>query len=103
MTDAWATAGRTLCAMSHIGSVQCPIIVGRDDLLDLADRRVAEAAVGRGQLLLLAGEAAVEHILAKLAVTRRAEIAAWAAAVGRPVASRKAANGVELAAAVRSR
>ena len=45
--------------MSRVGSVQCPIIIGRDDLLDLADRRIAEAAAGRGQLLLLAGEAGI--------------------------------------------
>ena len=45
--------------MSRIGSVLCPIIVGRDDLLELADRRLAEAGAGRGELLLLAGEAGV--------------------------------------------
>ena len=96
MTDAQQTAGRTLRRMSRIGSLQCPIIVGRDDLLDLADRRLAEVAAGRGQLLLLAdrldiarktASAHVEHILAKLGVTRRAEIAAWTAATGRPAAA----------------
>ena len=45
--------------MSRAGSLLCPIIVGRDDLLDLADRRLAEAADGHGQMLLLAGEAGV--------------------------------------------
>jgi DNA-binding CsgD family transcriptional regulator/tetratricopeptide (TPR) repeat protein len=45
--------------VSRIGSVLCPIIVGRDDLLELADRRLAEAAAGRGELLLLAGEAGI--------------------------------------------
>jgi len=45
--------------VSRIGSVLCPIIVGRDDLLELADRRLAEAGAGRGELLLLAGEAGV--------------------------------------------
>jgi len=50
---------RTLTPMSHVGSVQCPIIVGRDDLLDLAARRLDEAAAGHGQILLLAGEAGI--------------------------------------------
>lgn len=41
------------------GSVRCPIVVGRDDLLDLADRRFDDAEVGRGQFLLLAGVAGI--------------------------------------------
>jgi len=45
----------------------------------------------------------VEHILAKLAVTRRAEIAAWAAAVDRPAATRADGGGVALAGAGRGR
>jgi len=45
----------------------------------------------------------VEHILAKLAVTRRAEIAAWAAAVDRPAATRADGSGVALAGAGRGR
>jgi hypothetical protein len=32
------TTSRTLRDMALVGSVQCPIIIGRDDLLDLADR-----------------------------------------------------------------
>lgn len=35
---------------------QSPLLVGRDDLLVLAGRRIGEAAVGHGHLLLLAGE-----------------------------------------------
>jgi ATP/maltotriose-dependent transcriptional regulator MalT len=41
------------------GMIQSPVIVGRDDLLALARRRLAEAAAGAGQLLLLAGEAGI--------------------------------------------
>jgi DNA-binding CsgD family transcriptional regulator len=37
----------------------CPVLVGRDDLLALAERRVGEVAGGKGQLLLLAGEAGI--------------------------------------------
>lgn len=36
-----------------------PILVGRDDLLALGDRRIGEVAAGTGHLLLLAGEAGV--------------------------------------------
>jgi DNA-binding CsgD family transcriptional regulator len=45
----------------------------------------------------------VEHILAKLGVTRRAEIAAWTAAVGRPLSAAGDRNGREGAIAVRGR
>jgi DNA-binding CsgD family transcriptional regulator len=45
--------------MSRVTPLLCPLLVGRDDLLDLADRRLADAAEGRGQFLLLAGEAGV--------------------------------------------
>ena len=37
----------------------CPVLVGRDDLMALADRRLVTAARGSGQLLLLAGEAGI--------------------------------------------
>ena len=43
--------------MTRLGPLLSPVLVGRDDLLDQADRRVAEAAAGRGRLVLLAGEA----------------------------------------------
>jgi hypothetical protein len=39
--------------------LQSPVLVGRDDLLALADRRLAEAAAGRGHLLFVAGEAGI--------------------------------------------
>ena len=45
--------------MSRLTPLLCPLLVGRDDLLDLTDRRLADAAEGRGQFLLLAGEAGV--------------------------------------------
>lgn len=37
----------------------CPVLVGRDDLLALAERRIAEVAAGSGRFLVLAGEAGV--------------------------------------------
>lgn len=41
------------------GSVRCPLLIGRDDFLELADRRLDEVLAGRGQFLLLAGEAGI--------------------------------------------
>ncbi len=72
MTDAGATVSRTLRDMSRVGSLLCPIIVGRDDLLELADRRLAEAVAGHGQLLLLAGEAGVGKTRLLDAIRRKA-------------------------------
>src|SRR5437667_3802190 len=56
-TDVFGAHGRTLRAMSRVGSVLCPVIVGRDDLLELVDDLVGEAAHGRGHTLFLSGQA----------------------------------------------
>src|SRR3954453_2290309 len=53
-----------------------PVLVGRDDLLALADRRLTATADGHGELLFLAGEAGI----GKTRLLR--EIAARAAARG---------------------
>src|SRR6476661_11194150 len=45
--------------LTSLGSVRCPLLIGRDDLLELADRRLDEVVAGRGQFLLLAGEAGI--------------------------------------------
>src|SRR4051794_40705398 len=37
----------------------CPVLVGRDDLVALAGRRMDAARAGTGHLLLLAGEAGI--------------------------------------------
>jgi DNA-binding CsgD family transcriptional regulator/tetratricopeptide (TPR) repeat protein len=68
--------------MSHVGPLVCPILVGRDDLLDLADRRIADAAAGRGQFLLLAGEAGVGKTRLLDAIRRKATQAGFMAADG---------------------
>ena len=39
--------------------VRCPLLIGRDDLLELADRRLDDVIAGQGQFLLLAGEAGI--------------------------------------------
>ncbi len=58
--------------MSRVTPLLCPLLVGRDDLLDLADRRLADAAEGRGQFLLLAGEAGIGKTRFLSAVGRKA-------------------------------
>lgn len=68
--------------MSRAGSLICPILVGRDDLLDLADRRIGEAAGGRGGLLFLAGEAGIGKSRLLGAVRRKARAAGFAWANG---------------------
>ncbi len=50
----------------------CPVLVGRDDLLDLADRRIAEVTADGGRFLLLAGEAGVGKTRLLGAMERRA-------------------------------
>ena len=67
----------TLGPVRATRSLVCPILVGRDDLLDLADRRIAEVAAGRGQLLLLAGEAGVGKTRLLGAIERRASAAGF--------------------------
>jgi DNA-binding CsgD family transcriptional regulator/tetratricopeptide (TPR) repeat protein len=41
------------------GMTQAPVLVGRDEFLALADRRLAETAAGHGLLVLAAGEAGI--------------------------------------------
>ncbi len=41
------------------GAPLCPVLIGRAELLALAERRLAAAATGTGQLLLFAGEAGI--------------------------------------------
>jgi DNA-binding CsgD family transcriptional regulator len=68
--------------MNRAGSVLCPILVGRDDLLELADRRIDEAAAGRGGLLLLAGQAGIGKSRLLSSIRRKARAAGFAVANG---------------------
>jgi len=45
--------------MSQVGSLLSPVIVGRDDLVDLAQRRLDEVRGGGGHFLLASGEAGI--------------------------------------------
>lgn len=68
--------------MSRVTPLLCPLLVGRDDLLDLADRRLADAAGGRGQFLILAGEAGVGKTRFLGAVGRKAAALGFEIATG---------------------
>ncbi|HEX4897544.1 MAG TPA: AAA family ATPase [Candidatus Limnocylindrales bacterium] len=58
--------------MNRAGSVLCPILVGRDELLELADRRIAEVIQGRGQALLISGSAGLGKTRLMRAIARKA-------------------------------
>jgi ABC-type transport system involved in cytochrome c biogenesis ATPase subunit len=64
-----------------------PVLVGRDDLLALAGRRLAATVQGRGELLFLAGEAEI----GKTQLLR--EIVGLARAMGFTVATAAASPG----------
>ncbi|HUP55659.1 MAG TPA: AAA family ATPase, partial [Methylomirabilota bacterium] len=58
--------------MPGVRPLVCPVLVGRDDLLALADRRIAEVTAEGGRFLLLAGEAGVGKTRLLGAMERRA-------------------------------
>ncbi len=68
--------------MSRVTPLLCPLLVGRDDLLDLADRRLADALEGRGHFLLLAGEAGIGKTRFLGAVERKASARGFGIAEG---------------------
>jgi DNA-binding CsgD family transcriptional regulator len=68
--------------MTRLGPRLSPILIGRDELLELAERRLAEAAAGRGQFLLLAGEAGIGKSRFTAAVETRAGEAGFQAMAG---------------------
>ncbi|MGZ9276546.1 MAG: helix-turn-helix transcriptional regulator [Candidatus Limnocylindrales bacterium] len=55
-----------------VGTLRCPLLIGRDDLLELVDRRLAEVLAGRGQFLLVAGEAGIGKTRFLDAIDRKA-------------------------------
>jgi DNA-binding CsgD family transcriptional regulator len=59
-----------------------PLLVGRDDLLVLADRRIGEAAARHGSLLLLAGEPGIGKTRVVGAVIQKARAAGFRVAKG---------------------
>jgi DNA-binding NarL/FixJ family response regulator len=59
--------------MSELGAVQCPIIVGRDDVLELLDRALAGATKRRGRALFLSGAAGLGKTRLIWATVRKAQ------------------------------
>ncbi|MDX6202158.1 MAG: hypothetical protein QOJ83_1658, partial [Frankiales bacterium] len=55
--------------------IASPVLVGRDELLALADRRLHQAATGHGHLLLVSGEAGSGKTRLLGSIRRRAELA----------------------------
>jgi len=56
-----------------IGTSRSPLLIGRDELLDLADRRLDDVEAGRGHVLLVAGEAGIGKTRFLDAVWQKAE------------------------------
>ena len=58
--------------MTRAGSVLCPVIVGRDDILERFDQLIAEAVLGHGHALFLSGPAGLGKTRLVRAVARKA-------------------------------
>ena len=58
--------------MTMLATIQCPILVGRDDLLRRMDEAIDHAAEGHGRTLLIMGEAGIGKTRLVQAATRRA-------------------------------
>ena len=69
-----------MCAA--LRDVRCPLLVGRDDLLELADRRLEDVIAGRGQFLLLAGEAGIGKTRLLAGIRSKAEARGFFAVAG---------------------
>jgi hypothetical protein len=67
-------------SMTARGVVQSPVLVGRDEFLALARRRLAQAADGAGQLLFVAGEAGIGKSRLLAAIVREARAGNFAVA-----------------------
>lgn len=61
--------------MTQAGRVLCPILVGRDELLELADRLIAEATAGHGRSLFISGQAGLGKTRLIRAAARKAQAA----------------------------
>lgn len=68
--------------MNRVIRVLCPLLVGRDDVLDLVDHVIAETAQGRGRALFLAGQAGLGKTRLIWATVRKAEAAGLRVAGG---------------------
>lgn len=65
-----------------VRAIRCPLLIGRDDVLELVDRRLDDVAAGHGQFLLLAGEAGIGKTRFLGAIRRKAESRGFLYAAG---------------------
>src|SRR5262245_21728145 len=65
--------------MEILGTLLCPILVGRDDVLALATERLRGTAAGHGRTLLLSGEAGLGKTRVLGAISREAAAAGFVA------------------------
>ena len=70
--------GRGWCVVRARGSIQSPVLFGRDSFLALVEDRLAAAAAGEGRLLFVAGEAGIGKTRLLSAVARRADAGGFA-------------------------
>ncbi len=63
-------------------TVSCPLLIGRDEVLELADRRIDDVIAERGQFLLLAGQAGIGKTRLLGAIRRQAEARGFLAVQG---------------------
>jgi DNA-binding CsgD family transcriptional regulator len=68
--------------VSRIAPVVCPILVGRDELLALAERRIRDVADGHGHVLLLSGDAGIGKTRLLGSILRHAGGAGFRASIG---------------------
>lgn len=61
--------------MSLAGTLLCPLLIGRDDLLELIDGLLADVAAGRGRTLFLSGPAGLGKTRLLRAAIRKAQAA----------------------------
>ena len=63
-------------------TVSCPLLIGRDEVLELAERRIDDVIAERGQFLLLAGQAGIGKTRLLGAISRQAEARDFVASDG---------------------
>ena len=71
-----------LAGMGRVGPLLCPILVGRDDLLEFAERRADEVTSGIGEFILFSGEAGIGKSRLIGAVDRKAQARGFRVAWG---------------------
>lgn len=61
--------------MGQVGPLLCPVVIGRDELLEFADRAIRAAAQGHGTAVMLSGQAGLGKTRLIGAIARKAKAA----------------------------